>query len=163
MTEQTFGQFVTQQVDALAHRPDTAHKTLAEMVEIIRHENAGLLESFGPSMVLDALHRRVKAALKALSESDVDQLQMHFDGLRLPQLTCYRDEAGDYRYVSTVNATLQQVESQYDIRDANVEAVARRRDSLAESIDELRPYMADPSTTVAQAIEARRLDVGEVA
>lgn len=128
--------------------------TVDEIAAAAEATHPDLISAESERLVHSAVRREVKDVLRSMSEDDDAQLAL--PGLDFPSRLAVRDAAGAVVYVDTHVATWADLEAAEAERARHVAAASAKLDSFRRGKSRLRPYMGEPTVTVAEAVAARQ-------
>lgn len=132
------------------------------LVEAVMAGNPDLIRAESERLIVDSIRKRVRRALKDMSEDD-DSGQLSFPGLSLPAvITIPAENASGFVCLRTDKATFAEIEAGELVRSRpppssstprNVDRARRRLRTYRAAVKVLRPIMEnDPTMTVAEAV-----------
>lgn len=108
-------------------------------------------------LVWSAARRIAKDVMRDLAEDEDNGGQQRLPGIHLPSAIAVPQQDGTFRYVLAEKATWEVLVAGRALRTANVARAQAKLDLYDETLDRLRPIMAnDPTCTVADALRRER-------
>lgn len=142
------------------HLLDDPDGLIVSGIEEMRDSYADLVEPMERRLADRQIAKDLKDLLRSWSESDEAEGKEPLPGLGLPLAIAVPVEGG-FRYVRREAAVWADVDAGRSVRQSNVARATAKLDRYELHAEALRPYMEDPTATVAEAIEKLTADRGQ--